>query len=305
MLGRSIRSAVFIDYENVGHRTLPDTIPNWVTWLERGEFDKATKRRRKLIAKRVYWNSAADHLRDKFQKFGFTTILCPKFAGLKNGADIKMAMDVVEFTRNNPKIKEFILVTKDSDFVPVLQWLRQNKRRTAVLVDPNYPAVFTTYRTHADIVIPTRDFMDATTFEIPVGRRPLRRAAGRVAGAIRGLARSVSTGISDRRAAKQAAAEAAAQKAAVAAQQSTCLEQAVDAVIRITSLQPNLATARRAILRELGNIPGFAQTGRNAFCGLRSYRGLIEEVARTTDRIKITDAGHGGISVWYIPKDEE
>jgi len=312
MFSRSIRSAIFIDYENVGHRALPDTIPNWIAWLERGEFDKPARRRRKLIQKRVYWNSAADHLRDNFQKAGFTAILCPKFSGLKNGADIKMAMDVVEITRDNPKIGEFILVTKDSDFVPVLQWLRQHKRRTAVLVDPSHPAVFTTYRTHADTVIPVRDFMQATSFAIPMRRRPLRRAAGRIADTTRGLAarlggkvRRIRIEAANRRAAKRAAAAAAAQEIATAAEQSTCLQQAVDAVIRITSLQPNLATARRAILRELSKIAGFSQTGRNPFCGLNSYRALIEEVAKRTDRIKITDAGSGGISVWYIPRDEE
>ena len=80
MFSRSTRSAIFIDYENVGHRALPDTIPNWIAWLERGEFDKPARRRRKLIQKRVYWNSAADHLRDNFQKAGFTAILCPKFS---------------------------------------------------------------------------------------------------------------------------------------------------------------------------------------------------------------------------------
>jgi hypothetical protein len=47
-------------------------------------------------------------------------------------------------------------------------------------------------------------------------------------------------------------------------------------------LQPNLATARRAILRELSKIAGFSQTGRNPFCGLNSYRALIEEVAKRT-----------------------
>ena len=36
-----------------------------------------------------------------------------------------------------------------------------------------------------------------------------------------------------------------------------------------------------------------------------SYHALIQEVAKHTDRIKITDAGQGGISVSYIPKDEE
>jgi hypothetical protein len=39
-----------------------------------------------------------------------------------------MAMDVVEITRDNPKNWGIHLVTKDSDFVPVLQWAAASTR---------------------------------------------------------------------------------------------------------------------------------------------------------------------------------
>jgi hypothetical protein len=165
MIGWPIRSALLIDYENVAHRTLPDTIPNWVVWLERGEFDAGTpRRRRRFVTKRIYWNSAAQHLRPTFERFGCSCVLCEKFAVLKNGVDIRMAMDIVEFTRDMPGIKGFVLLTRDSDCVPMLKMLRQQKRRTAVLVDPRSPTVFTTYRTHADTVIPLQDFLQATSY---------------------------------------------------------------------------------------------------------------------------------------------
>ena len=97
MLGWPIPSAVFIDYENVAYRVLPGTIANWVAWLERGEFD-ASRKRRKFLLKRIYWNSSANHLREKFEHHDFQPIVCEKFTGLKNGADIKMAIDVIEAT---------------------------------------------------------------------------------------------------------------------------------------------------------------------------------------------------------------
>src|SRR6476661_6110060 len=87
VLRRPIKSALFIDFENVGHRALAETIPNWIGWFEQGEFDDA-RRRRKFLVKRIYWNSAGEQYKDQFKDGGFTSVLCEKFAGLKNGADI-------------------------------------------------------------------------------------------------------------------------------------------------------------------------------------------------------------------------
>jgi hypothetical protein len=311
MIGWPIRSALLIDYENVAHRVLPDTIANWVAWLERGEFDAARRKRRRFVTKRIYWNSAASHLRGTFEKFGFSCVLCEKLAGLKNGADIKMAMDIVEFTRDNPRIQEFILLTRDSDFVPVLKLLRQRKRRTAVLVDPRSPKVFTTYRTHADTVIPMQDFLQATGYRKPA-RSQLVRQATRWVGEKAGSAarwpldqsRRLARSITDRRAAAQAAAEKAAQAARDAAEAAARIGQAVDYTIRVTSLQPNQSTAKKVILRELSKIPGFSTVGARSYLGKGSYRALMQEIARRTDKLRLSFPS-GGVSVMYVPRDEE
>ncbi|MGE3703283.1 MAG: NYN domain-containing protein, partial [Hyphomicrobiaceae bacterium] len=247
MLGR-VKSAIFIDYENVAHRTLPDTIPNWVAWLERGEFDEK-RRRRKFVDKRVYWNSSSDHLRGRFSLHGFRPILCERFAGLKNAADIKMAIDVIETTLTNPKIKEFILVTRDSDFVPVLQRLREGKRLTAILVDPNNPARFTTYRTHADIVISHRDFLEATTYK-PTSRRKLVQSGVARVGRLfvaplfwtAARVRTLKQRGAKKHVTKRGPAEVAARQSPVG--EDTKLDLAVTHVNRIASLKPNLATSR-------------------------------------------------------------
>jgi hypothetical protein len=311
MIGWPIRSALLIDYENVAHRTLPDTIPNWVAWLERGEFDAdAPGRRRRFVTKRIYWNSAAQHLRPTFERFGFSCVLCEKFAGLKNGADIRMAMDIVEFTRDMPSIKEFILLTRDSDFVPVLKMLRQQKRRTAVLVDPRSPTVFTTYRTHADSVIPIKDFLQATSYR-KLDRIQLLRQATRWVGQQTGRAvlwpidktRRIARTIADRRAAVQAAAEKAAQQARGAAAEADQLDLAVNYTIRVTSLQPTQGTANKVILRELAKIPGFSTSGTKSYLGKNNYRALMEEIAKRTDKLRLTFPS-GGVSVMYVPKDE-
>jgi uncharacterized protein (TIGR00288 family) len=299
MLRLRLRTAVFIDYENVHHGALPKTIPNWTAWLESGEFDPK-RRRRTLVVKRIYWNSQTDHLRPRFKQFGFVPVLCEKYAQLKNGADIRITIDIVESTVKNPNIDEYILVTKDSDFVPVLQMLTQKKKQTAVLVDPSKPTIHTTYRRHADIVIPVQDFMAATTFSAQSGGR-MRRAFA----LIRDRINSFTTQRHKRRAAERAAAQAAAAAEAASTERDALLDLAVDHLIKVTSLLPNQATAARKIEKELGKLQGFATTGKAAYLGYRTYQDLMREIARRTDRIKITPATGGGISVSYVPKDEE
>jgi hypothetical protein len=297
MLGWPVQSALFIDYENVGHRILPDTIPHWVEWLERGEFD-TRRRRRRFLHKRVYWNLSADHHRGTFAQFGFDPVLCERFAGLRNSADITMTIDIIETTLRNPKINEYILVTRDSDFVPVLRRLRQEKKRTAILVDQDNAARFRIFRTHADIVIPMQEFLKATTYVRPTRREAIGRALTAWRDGVR--RRVVSRG-----AAEPAAADAPRQAAAAAATEDTQIASAVDHVVRTASLQPNQATAQRKIEKELAKIRGFSRTGPRRYFGKGTYRRLMEEVARRTDCIKVTNAVGGGISVSYVPKDDE
>jgi len=271
MWGRRIGSALFIDYENVSHRTLPGTIQNWVAWLEDGEFDE-DKRPRRFHEKRIYWNTMAEQHRDKFTSEGFTVVLCEKFSGLKNGADIRMALDIQEIMLGKPRIAEFILITRDSDFVPVLQRLALNSKRTAILVDEQYPQVHSTYSHFADIVIVKRKFLAATTYN----KRP----------------RSVLEWTQWLRAPRKPA-------------KRDLLTLATDHVIRVTSLNPRQHTSRKEIEAELKKIPEFSTRGPNAYLGKTDYRDLMLELQKRSDRLEVTQTPGGGVNVRYIPKDEE
>ena len=94
MWGR-LRSALFVDFENIGPRVSPAALQAMTAWLEDGKFDEASRRRR-LVSKRVYWNSSAEKHRDTFEAAGFEVVLCEKFSAMKNGADIRMALDVLD-----------------------------------------------------------------------------------------------------------------------------------------------------------------------------------------------------------------
>lgn len=279
ILGRSIQSALFIDHENVGGLCPPQSIANWVAWLEDGEFDGG--RKRKFVDKRVYWNPSALQHEKAFIAGGFQPILCEKFRRLKNGADIRMTFDIAEAVLKSKKIKEFILFSKDTDFVPVLQKLRINKRRSTVLVDENQEEIYATFRQHADVVIPVRIFKQAPGYErVETWAAAKQKISGFLA------------------AGAKRARPAALRKA------PDLMELAEDHVIRVASLRPNEHTARRAILEELSKIDGFATTGPQAFCGKGSYRALMEALAKRNDRIRVTKAAGGGISVRYVVKDE-
>ena len=272
-----IQSALFIDHENVGGHCPPDKIANWVAWLEDGEFDQGQKRR--FLEKRVYWNPSAQRHEKAFLAAGFKPILCEKFRKLKNGADIRIALDIAEAIAKSKRIKEFILFTKDTDFVPVLQRLRIYERRTVVLVDENQEEVYGIYKHHADVVVPVRVFAAAPDYERQERWARAKRAIG---------------GLIPTR----------AERPQPAPRRRDALEEAEHHVIRVISLRPNEHTARRDIVRELAKIEGFTENGPRSFCGKGSYKALMEALAKRNDRIRVTRGAGSGISVRYVAKDE-
>ena len=66
MFQRSIPAALFFDFDNIERYGLAHKIPNWTAWIEDGHFDESG-RRRKLLQKRVYWNSQHETHRDDFE----------------------------------------------------------------------------------------------------------------------------------------------------------------------------------------------------------------------------------------------
>lgn len=173
MFRTRIKSSLFIDFENVGHHCSPDRFSNWLQWIEDGEFDD-DGRKRHLVEKRVYWNPSHQRYKDAFERNGFEVVLCEKLANLKNGADIRIALDVMERLVERWPATEYILFAQDTDYVPVLQRLRLKAKQSAILVDEKQERVFSTYDLQADICIPLRVFREeAVTYVRP---RPIREA---------------------------------------------------------------------------------------------------------------------------------
>ncbi len=131
MFASRVRSALLVDFDNV-HITLKDRgrddlagrIAHWVAWLEDGGFDPRG-RRRKFLTKRVYWNGHFDLHREVFEDAGFDAFACRgQTASKKSSADIVITLDAIEILSEHPSVKEVILLSMDTDFVPVVNRLQ-------------------------------------------------------------------------------------------------------------------------------------------------------------------------------------
>lgn len=287
-------SALFVDQEN--YALAPDRIQNWLAWLEDGVFDSGIKRR--LAVKRVYWNATDEPHREQFLKMGFEVVYCDKFWGMKNGADIRMAMDIAELTLSQPKISEYILITSDSDFVPVLQRLKERKKHAVIVVNESSPTIHTIYREHAGGLIPRRKLSEAGAYVRPrsTGWGWWRKDAptppvGAGTSAVAGGSRSGAGAKPDPNPGSSTDANAA------------LLDRAAACVVDVMSARPNQYTAQRTILLALAGVAGFSEKGAGSFLGQGSYKKLMKELARRDKRIKVTDASGGGTTVMYVPHD--
>src|SRR3989337_839878 len=128
---RSNRIAVFIDFDNV-EIGVKSTLG--------GPFDiglvlEAIKERGEIVTKIAYsdWKRAGDYSRLLTQhairmvQRNFTP------GGDKNGADITMALDALEMAFTHDHINAFVIVGGDSDFISLVEKLKQYGRKGIVV----------------------------------------------------------------------------------------------------------------------------------------------------------------------------
>jgi hypothetical protein len=148
-------SVIFVDFDNVfsalwaidgrlAIRFASDPA-SWLTGL--AEMDAANGPRRWLVA-RCYmnpsgWVSAPGEQNDRlwFYRFradfvnaGFEVLDCPTLTrGAKNAADIRIVIDALDLLGHRTRFGEFMFISGDSDFTPLLYRLRAEDRRTAIV----------------------------------------------------------------------------------------------------------------------------------------------------------------------------
>jgi hypothetical protein len=166
-------SALFVDYDNIylslkrkseeAAKRFAKDAHTWLREIEAGNLITATNalfgnQPRRIAMNRCYGNpvprrNAHDNstdmnsfpfVRHHFLRAGFEVIDCPPLtAQLKNSADIRMVMDIRDLLMHDTYFDEFIILSGDADFTPVLIRLRAHARRTVIFANEFTAAPYT------------------------------------------------------------------------------------------------------------------------------------------------------------------
>ena len=168
-----ILTTVFVDYDNIylslkrknddaAKRFAKDSSV-WLQGILSGELitpstGYAPESERRIVMNRCYGNpvprrnshdnstdmNSFPFIRHHFLKSGFEVIDCPPLtAQLKNSADIRIVMDIRDILTHDTYFDEFIIMSGDADFTPVLHRLRAHARRTVVYANDHTAAPYT------------------------------------------------------------------------------------------------------------------------------------------------------------------
>ena len=295
MFRRPTQAALFIDFDNVEKYGLAEKIANWTAWIEDGNFDES-RRRRKLLEKRVYWNSQHERHRDAFESNGYEAIMCPsRVKKGKSAVDMIMALDAIQVASHDKSVREFILLTTDTDFVPLFERLAGLSKDTVTLADPERKFVFSTITDHADIVIPTFRIKEAGTYQ----RRPLRLSSfWRRPGwsQVRPNAKASPRSPAEKPGPDDAKPGPAA-PAAAAPKRVGNLEATAQLVAAVAKQNSGSDISKQTITRALER--KFGAVNANNWFGCGTYKDFINKAAAIRSDLSVRSAAGGGVSVRY------
>jgi uncharacterized LabA/DUF88 family protein len=124
-------AAVFIDFENLAlalREGSGGTAPELAGILTLAR-QLASSGRIEPVRAYADWTHFENH-RDTLDRAGVQTVQADASpVHGKNSTDIRMAVDMIDLMHAQPKLSAFVLVTGDSDFTPVVERLRQRRRR--------------------------------------------------------------------------------------------------------------------------------------------------------------------------------
>ncbi len=168
-----ILTAVLVDYDNIYlalRRKSEDAAKKfakdaglWLKDIESGGLISPTNSLfsngpRRIVLNRCYGNpvprrnthdnstdmNSFPFVRHHFLRAGFEVIDCPPLtAQLKNSSDIRMVMDVRDLLMHDTYFDEFIIMSGDADFTPVLHRLRAHARRTVIYANDHTAVPYT------------------------------------------------------------------------------------------------------------------------------------------------------------------
>jgi hypothetical protein len=174
MLSKRKKTALLLDFDNIARLGpgLVNRIENWVSWIEDGAHDPAGGKRR-LVSKKVYWNSHNDFHRVPFDRAGFEIEVCIARRKEKaSSADFEMTIDALDLAYQEKGLREVIILSLDTDFLSILHRLQEKEIDVVAMVSAE--ARTAVYRDRANSVIPDETLRAAFEYV-----RPARRLFGR------------------------------------------------------------------------------------------------------------------------------
>lgn len=147
------RSALFVDFDNVylclknedeqladDFARQPDKLLRWLEGRELEGLDaEKSSPARSLLSRRCYLNpNSFSTYRPYYVRNAFDTVDCPPLTHRgKTGTDGHIMVDIMEMLSHPTQFDEFIILSGDADFIPVLLKLRIYDRRTTVIAMGN------------------------------------------------------------------------------------------------------------------------------------------------------------------------
>jgi NYN domain len=201
-----VRSALYVDFDNiylglqredpVAAEQFATDPTRWLLWLQ----DKLPQqdgegRKRKILLRRCYLNpSQFGRFRPYFTRSAFDVVDCPPLtSGGKTSADIHMVMDILDTLGHATRFDEFILLSGDADFTPVLLRLSKHDRRSAILaIGPASVA----YKAACDLLIDQDTFLEDAIGATP--SQATRTASGPSNTAMSGLLHDIADKVYER-----------------------------------------------------------------------------------------------------------
>ena len=295
-----VKSVLLVDFDNIFAATgiaFVNTLPQWLLWLSDGALSENGKRR-KFLSKRVYWNNQYDTHREAFEAAGFEAFNCRahakmKIASGKSSADIVMTMDAIELRQTLKGLDEVILLTTDSDFVPVVNRLQLGGLRVVTAgkeTDPTYEL----YSAHADDVVHIGALKSAFDYERakrkwyqlrspPPAIAPLRLQAERRSMLMKKVRDAVRV-----------------EKANGTPMVEQQLKLAADIVMQLGAKTPDQPVARNKVIRALKGIDGFQTKYGNRvkpWFGHRNFNALMRSLSEENPDIEVTQMADKSIRI--------
>lgn len=166
-----VRSALFVDFDNIyitlskEDADIANEFANnphkWITWLENKlplPYQNRQLTSRRILVRKCYMNPQVfSNFRPFFTKSAFEVVDCPPLTSRgKTSTDIHMVLGILDAMEYRMHVDEFIILSGDADFTPVVLRLRENDRRSVM-----FAAGFASpaYEAACDNIIPRDSFI--------------------------------------------------------------------------------------------------------------------------------------------------